>query len=134
MGLAGFRLVVLTFICSSIAAARVLRVGTRHAPLIGLQQMTVAVSAATGVARIDRGASREQSHGLGGSAVALQGSEVGVDVVQIAGAIEIASVIAAQVVTVRGQCAVAVSPGIVRDNGVLEYRRSPLSSLKMPPP
>jgi len=120
-GLAYFRLVFLTLIRSSIAAARVLSIGTRHATLIGLQYMTAAVFAAIRVTRINRRASREYSHGLGGSAVVLQGTQVGVGVVQIAHALEPAAKVAAQVVANRGDGTVTISSRTVRDNTVLEH-------------
>jgi hypothetical protein len=52
----------------------VLLVRTRLATLIGLQQMTLAIGAAAWVARINRGASREQSLPLCRAAVVLQGA------------------------------------------------------------
>ena len=78
--------------------------------LIGLQQMTFAIGAAIRVARINRRASREQRDSLCGSAVVLQSSELGIGVVQIATAVEIAGVVAAQVVAVGRHRAGAVSP------------------------
>jgi hypothetical protein len=93
-------LVALTFVGSHVAAASVLLVGTRPAALIGLQQMTIAIGAATRVARINRRASREQSLGLGRAAIVLQGSELGVGVVQITAVVEIARAVAAQVVAI----------------------------------
>ena len=92
------KLVALTFIRSHVAAARVLRIGTRLTALIGIQQITLAVGAATRVACINRRASREESHGLGRSAVVLHGPELGVGIVQVATAVKIAGAIAAQVV------------------------------------
>jgi len=59
--------------------------------------MPVAISAATGIARINRRASKEQSLGLGRATVVLQGSEFGVGLVQIAVVVEVAGAIAAQV-------------------------------------
>jgi hypothetical protein len=60
-----FYLVLLALVRAHVAAAIVLLVGTRPAALIGLQQMTMAISTATGIARINRWASREQSLDLG---------------------------------------------------------------------
>lgn len=64
-------LIALTFIRAHVTSARILRVVTRLAALIGRQQMALPVSAATRPARINRRASRGQSHGLGRSAVVL---------------------------------------------------------------
>ena len=88
--------------------------------------MTSAVFAAIRVARINRRASREYSHGLGGSAVVLQGTQVGVGVVQIAHALEPAARVAAQVVANRGDGTVTISSRIVRDNAVLKHHRASL--------
>jgi len=52
-------LVLLALIGSHVAAAGVLLVRTRLPPLIGFEQMTVAIGAATGVARINRRATGE---------------------------------------------------------------------------
>jgi hypothetical protein len=52
-------LVLLALERSHVAAARVLLVGPWLAALVGLQQMTLTVSAATGVARINRRATGE---------------------------------------------------------------------------
>ena len=68
------QLILLTFIRADVASASVLLVGTRLAALIGLQQMNVAIGAAAGFARINRGASREQSLPLCRAAVVLQGA------------------------------------------------------------
>jgi hypothetical protein len=43
-----------------VAAASVFFVGTRLPALIGLQQMTLAIGAASGIARINRRATSEQ--------------------------------------------------------------------------
>src|SRR5690242_4985933 len=83
-------LILLAFIRAHVTAASVLVVGTRLTALIGLQQMTVAVGAATGVASINRRASREQRDGLRGPAVVPQFSELWDGIVQIASAIETA--------------------------------------------
>jgi hypothetical protein len=90
-------LVALTFIRAHIAAASVFLIGTWLTALVGLQQMTVAIGAATRVARINRRASREKRDSLCGSAVVPQLSQLGVSVVQIAGTVEIAGAVAAQV-------------------------------------
>jgi hypothetical protein len=93
-------LVALTFIRAHIAAASVLFVRTRLAALIGLQQISLAIRAATGISGINRRASREQRDSLCRSAVVCQLSELGVGVVQVTCAIEIAGVVAAQVVAI----------------------------------
>jgi hypothetical protein len=69
----------------------------------------MAIGAASGVARINRRASREQKDCLCGSAVVPQVSELGIGVVQVASVAKIATIIAAQVVALRGDSAVAVS-------------------------
>ena len=56
-----FHLIALTFIRSYVATARVLLIGTRPAALVTLKQMTLTVSAAARVARINRRAAREKS-------------------------------------------------------------------------
>lgn len=65
-------LIRLLFVCSHIAAARVLSVWARCATLVGLQQMAVAIRAATRVPRINCWAAREQSLRLSWAAVVLQ--------------------------------------------------------------
>src|SRR5439155_20518930 len=79
-------------------------VWARLTALIGLEQMTLAVtvSTATRVAGINRRASRGQSDGLGRSSVPLQWPQHGAGVVYITRGIEIAGAIAAQVVPFRG--------------------------------
>ena len=62
-------LIALTLKCTNVAAAAILIVGTGESALIGLQQMTRAVSAAIRVSRINRRASRGQSHRLSRPAV-----------------------------------------------------------------
>jgi hypothetical protein len=62
-------LIILTFIRAHVAAARVLLVGTRFAALIRLQQMTLAIGAATRIARVSRRTAREQRDSLCRSAV-----------------------------------------------------------------
>src|SRR5947209_5864133 len=88
--LSAFQLIALTFIRTHVAAASVLRVGTRLAALIGLQQMAKAVGAATRVARIDRWATGEQSLGLCWPAIVLQRAEQRVRVFQVARVVEVA--------------------------------------------
>jgi hypothetical protein len=113
-------LVLLALISSHIATARVLFVGTKHAALIGLQQMTVLVGAAIRVTRINRRAAREQSHRIGESAVVLQGAQLGVGIDQVAGAVETTAIVAAQVVASGLDRALTVSSRVVRDNTVPE--------------
>ena len=89
--------------------------------MIGLQQMTLSVGAAIRVARVNCRTSLEQRDGLCGAAVVAQFSELGDGVIEIAGAIEIASSVAAQVVAHRGHRPAAVSPvATVRNNRILE--------------
>lgn len=64
-------LIALTLKRSYVAADDVLFVWTRLTALIGFQQLALAVGAATWVARVNRRASREESHGRGRSAVVL---------------------------------------------------------------
>src|SRR5579864_5514053 len=89
--------------------------------------MPLIVSAAARVTAINRRTSREQSHGIGPSAVVLQGTELGIRVVQIACAIKTATGVAAEVVTIRGYMAVTVAPSIVCDNAVPQHRRASLN-------
>ena len=116
-----FQLIALTFIRSHVAAARVFLVGTWHAALIRLQQMTLAISAATGVSRINRRASGRQSLRECRTAVLLQGAKQRICSVQVASIVEHASAVAAQIVTIGGDRAVAVpAHRILRDNAVLD--------------
>ena len=55
-----FRLVALAFKRAHVASATVLRVGTRHAALIGFQQMSQPILAATRVSGINGRTTREQ--------------------------------------------------------------------------
>ena len=98
-------------------------IGTWLATLIGRQEIAVRVPTAAGVARVNRRAFKRNSHGLSWSAVVLQLPEFGVSVVPIAAVMEVAGVIAAHVVALRGHRARAVSStDIVRDNAVLKGR------------
>jgi hypothetical protein len=76
--------IFLPLVRSHVAAAVVFPVRPRFAPLVGRENMTVAVGAALRVARIDRRASRKQRHGLGRATIVLQASQQGLGVVQIA--------------------------------------------------
>jgi hypothetical protein len=127
-------LVRLTFVCSHVAAARVLLVRARHGALIGLQQMTRGISAATRVARINRGATRGQSHGLRRSAIVLQGTEQRVGVVQVTSAIEVAGAITAQVESMGGYGAAAVSPAGLLATMLFWRTVVEPEELKTPPP
>ena len=91
--------IALTFERTHVTEARIL-VGPRCATLVGFQQMTVTIGAAIGIARIDRRTAREQRDRLGGTAVVGQVADLGVGVVHIAPAVEIAGVVAAQVVAI----------------------------------
>jgi len=66
------RLIALPFIRCHAGADSVLLVGTRLATLVCLQQMALAISAATGIASINRRAPGQQSLDLCRSAVVLQ--------------------------------------------------------------
>src|SRR5437016_4791159 len=114
-------LIGLALIRSHVAAARVLAIGSRHATLISLQQMALSIGAATLIACVNRWASREQGHSLGWPAVIPQHAQLGVGVVPIAGVIEVARTIAAQVVPNRGHTAVAVAIHAARDDAVLHH-------------
>ena len=114
-------LVALKLIRSHVTAANVLRIGTWHAALIGLQQNTVVVSAATWVTRIHRWAARRQGHSLSWSAIELEWSEHGINVVQITRSVEGTRVIAAQVVAQRRDRK-AVRARILGDNAVPDLR------------
>lgn len=119
------KLIALPFKRTHIAATRVLWVGTGHPALIGLQQMTLAVRTATRVARINRRASREQRNRLRWPAVVSQRAEIGRGVVHIAGAIEIASIVAAQVVPLRiDNPAAIMTVNFVGDDAVFNCYRA----------
>lgn len=99
--------------------------GTGIAALVGLQKMTMAVGAATRITGINCRASQEFCPGLRRPAIVLQGSELGMDVVQISGAAQMATLVAAKVVALGGNSAGAVSPlKVIRDYAVLECRRA----------
>src|SRR5215469_2490214 len=91
------QLVALMFKRTNVAAGCVFLVGTGHATLIGRQEMTRAVFTTTGITRINRRASREQSLCLGRATIVLERSEHGVGVVHVARTVEIAGTIAAHV-------------------------------------
>ena|SRR5215467_3814014 len=76
--------------------------------------MTLAVGTAARVASVNRRTASKQSFCLCRPAIVLQRAEFGVDVVHIAGSIEIAGSVAAQVVAFRAHTAAAVSPRIIR--------------------
>lgn len=123
--LSPFHLIGLTFICSHVATANVLLVGTRLTTLIGLQKNPVAIGAAIRITRINGWTSREQRDRLCRSAIIPQRAEFGVGVVQIARAVKITGAVAAHIVAIRRHSAVAVpTRRAVRDNAVLESRRS----------
>ena len=85
--------------------------------------MAETIGATTRVSSINGGATGNQRHGLRGAAVILQRTEHWIGVVQIAWTIEIAGVVAAEVVAVGGHGAVAVSRIAVSDDAVLECHR-----------
>ena len=89
-------LVTLELICADVATL----FWARFAALIGRKQMTLVVCAAVRVARSNRGAAEKQGHCLRRSAVVLQSAEQGVGVVHVAWAVEVASPVVTQVVTV----------------------------------
>jgi len=100
--------------------------GARVATLIGLQRVTIAIGAAVRIACLNRRTALKQKDRLGGAAIVAQLAKLGFDVVHIAGAVEVAGVVAAQVVTVGGYGApVAVSTwSAFRDNAVLDRSRA----------
>jgi hypothetical protein len=69
-----FQLVALKFKRSYVTAGFVFFIRAWHATLIGLQQVTLAVGAATGVARINRWTARKKSLRLCRTAVVLKGT------------------------------------------------------------
>ena len=79
--------------------------------------MTIAVGTALRVARINRWTTREQRDRLRGSSVVPQRAELGVGVVHVARAVEIAAVITAQVVAVGGHGAMVVAVSSQRTVG-----------------
>src|SRR5215472_12232223 len=85
--------------------------------------MTIAISAAVRVDCINCRTALQQRDGLCGAAVVAQVAELGVGVVHITGAIEVARIVAAQVVTRGDRGARAVSSSVIRENAVLEGRR-----------
>ncbi len=120
--ISAFHLIALTFKCASVATSSVFDVRTRLSALIGLQQMTLAISAAIRVARINRRASREQRDSLCGAAVVPQRAKQRVGVVQVSGVGKGARAVTAQVVAMRGDDAATISTRIVRENAVLQRR------------
>ena len=92
-------LIALSLVRAHVAAARVLFIRARHSALIGFQQSTSRVSTTIRIACIDCRTSRGESHGLRRATITLQGAKHRVGVVQIAGAVEIATAITAQVMS-----------------------------------
>ena|SRR5579871_596098 len=113
-------LVALPLKCSSVASTFVLPVGTWLAALIRLQQMTLAIRAAARISRINRRTPRKQSHRIRGSTITLQWAKLGIDIVEVACTVEIATAVAAQVVASRGDDAPTIPSSIVRENAVLQ--------------
>ena len=114
------QLILLAFVCTDVTSTCVFWVRPWVATLIGFQKMTMPVGAATWVARINRRASSRQGHRLGRSAIIFQRAENGIRVIQIAGAGKGASIIAAQVVSIRGHDSFAVSLRVICDDAVLD--------------
>src|SRR6516162_6021200 len=91
--------------------------------------MTLIVGATAWVASINRWASRKQCHSLRRAAVVLEGTKQWVVIVQITRSVELAGVIAAQVVTMRSDSdgAATIYACVVVDDAVLERRCSAIN-------
>lgn len=85
----------LKFIRSHVAAEGVLQVRTKRAALIAPERMSRAIRATCRISRVNRWASRRQSHRLRRPTIVLQRSQHGVGVVQISGVGKRAGAIAA---------------------------------------
>ena len=117
---------LLALVRSDIAAARVPLIRPRHASLVGLQQVARPVSAAATIASVDCGASEEQRHRPCRASVVVQKSESRMNTVQVAGAVEIARPVAAQVEALRRERSpAAILRGVVRDDAVLQVGGRP---------
>jgi 4-diphosphocytidyl-2C-methyl-D-erythritol kinase len=114
-------LVALELICTHVATARILWIGAGLATLIGFQPMTETIRASARVASIHRWAARMQGHSHGWSAIVLEASKHGIDVVQITRSVEGTRAIAAEIVALRGD-AKAVRTRVIGDNAVLKFR------------
>ncbi len=114
--------VSLTFIGTHVATRNVLAVRTWSTSLIGGEQTACTVGTASWVTGIDCWASRPESHRLCGSAIVLQESQHGVGAVQITSVMEVAGVIAAQVVSQGHNACATICSRVVRNNSVLEPR------------
>jgi len=84
--------------------------------------MALNIHATVQIASIDGWASAKKSHSLCRSAVVLQASEHGVDVVQVARTSQVTTIVATQVVSFGEHGTEAVSSSIVRHNAVLKAR------------
>ena len=105
---------------TDVAAASVLWVMARFAALIGLEQISMTVGAATRVSGIN--VTREQRNSWRWPAVVSQRAEHGVGVVPVAAVAESAGAIAAQVIAMRRDGAATICVRIVCDNAVLQRR------------
>ena len=107
-----------------VAAARVLYVGTRCAALIGLEQISMTVGAATRVSGINGRTACEQRNSWCWPAVIPQRAQHGIGVVPIATIVQSAGAIAAQVIAVRSDGTATICARVVRDDAVLQHRRA----------
>ena len=107
---------------TDVAAACVLWVIARFAALIGLEQISMTVGAATRVSGINGRTTREQRNSWRWPAVVSQRAEHGVGVVPVAAVAESAGAIAAQVIAMRRDGAATICVRIVCDNAVLQRR------------
>ena len=90
--------------------------------LIGLEQISMTVGAATRVSGINGRTTREQRNSWRWPAVVSQRAEHGVGVVPVAAVAESAGAIAAQVIAMRRDGAATICVRIVCDNAVLQRR------------
>jgi hypothetical protein len=96
----------------------------RHAALVGCQEAAEPIPAAATVAAVDCGATGAKRHRPRRAAVVPQLPEIRIDAIQIAGAIEIARPVAAQIETLRlERRAAAILRMVGGDDGILQVDR-----------
>ena len=109
---------------SDVTASRLVRIGPRHSALVGCQEADEPIPTAASVAGVDCAATGAKRHRPRWAAVVPQWPEPRIDTIQIAGAIEIARLVAAQVETLRlERSAAAILRTVACDDSILHVDR-----------
>lgn len=115
---------LLTLVCPDVTAPRLMRIWPRHAALVGCQNAAEPIPAAALVAGVDCGATGAKRHRQRRPAIVAQRLEFWIDAVHIAGTLEVARPVAAQVETFcLERSATAILRIVVGNDGILHVDR-----------